>query len=206
MRATEEDNEMDFKDLGMVLPLLAGLATAPGVAAAASSHRCVAGQPTAASYHWNFQQEASQLLDSLRQDAAQLKDHAANLEQFAMRPNLSWNAHATELTAIRGEVNDMGAKLCRLESIRRVLAPWQQDVVDRTAPELRLLADNVQAAIAFVNQRQDAFWMPAYRLYVTNLYTEANRVSGSVANYETYVKVHREDQQLQKELGVRAGA
>jgi hypothetical protein len=197
---------MEFKDFGMVLPILAGLAIAPGIAAAASSHECVAGPPTAASYTWNFQQEASQLLDSVRQDAAKLKDHADKLWHFAMQPNMSWNAHATELTAVRDEVNDMGAKLCRLESIRRAAAPWQQDAINQTAPEIRLLADNVQDAIAYLNQREGEFWMPAYRLYVGNLYKEANRVSGSVKTYETYAKVHSEDQQLQNELGMHAGS
>ena len=62
-------------------------------------------------------------------------------------PNVTWDAHADELEYLKSEINDIGAKLCRLQTIRRVVAPWQQNVIDQIATDTQLMADNAQDAI-----------------------------------------------------------
>jgi hypothetical protein len=49
----------------------------------------------------------------------------------------------------------MGAKLCRLETIRMAVAPWQQAEIDRIATRGGLMADNTEDAIHFLNAHQN---------------------------------------------------
>ena len=53
------------------------------------------------------------------------------LQSFARDPHMTWDAHADELEYLKSEINDIGAKLCRLQTIRRVVAPWQQNEIDQ---------------------------------------------------------------------------
>jgi hypothetical protein len=196
---------MQVKSFTRTLSLISALAVAPVFAVAASPKECQPGPPTAESYQWNFQREASQLLQGIQEDAMNAQDHANLLENFDTNLSVSWRSHAGELTAIKHEVNDMGQKLCRLETIRTALAPWQQKAVDRVAPDVRLMADNVQDAILFLNHNQNTLWLPTYRKYAKNLYQEASTLSQSVKSYEEYAKAHREDLNLGKQLGLSQG-
>lgn len=170
--------------------LMGALAALPTAALALTPRKCGAGQPTAASYTWNFQKEASGLLQNVRADAAQAENHAATLQTFALNENISWEAHADELNQLKINANDMGKDLCRLTTIRRVLAPWQQQAVDRIAPQIQLIADNAEDAIHFLNHHQETLWRPDYRQYIGNLHHEASHVSHTVRHSETVARLH----------------
>jgi len=100
----------------------------------------------------------------------------------------------------------MGRKLCRLESIRRVVAPWQQAEIDRIAPTLRLMADNTEDAITFGNGHPGELWLGRYRTYTDSLYDEAQTLSHSVGTAVSYANTSKDYQDLQRELGVPAMA
>ncbi|HZT33129.1 MAG TPA: hypothetical protein VFA33_24795 [Bryobacteraceae bacterium] len=186
--------------------ILAGaMAALPVISLAGTSGACTSAAPTAESSHWNFQQEASQLLDDIQMDASHAANRADELQSLYQSPTVDWLSHATQLNNVRDEVNDMGNKLCRLETIRRVLPPWQQKAVDDAAPLVRLMADNAQDAITFLNGHQEELWEPVYDKYINNLSTESRQLSRSMRNFEEYAKVHHEDRNLGKSLGMTAG-
>ncbi len=78
----------------------------------------------------------------------------------------------------------MGRRLCRLEQIRRVAAPWQQKAIDDAASSVRLMGDNVQDAINFLEAHQADFWEPSYRQNVANVFNESGQLSQSVKDLE----------------------
>jgi hypothetical protein len=197
---------MNLKHCATTFLVFAGMAALPATSLAAESHACAPGKPTPQSYTWDFRGEASRLLNDIQVDAAKAQQHASKLDVFAADPLISWQTHAGQLASIRREVNDMGRKLCRLEVIRRVVAPWQQEAIDRTAPSVRLMADNAEDALVFLNNNQGNFWQPDYQKYVANLDQESGQVSHSVKTFEEYAKVHSEDLHLRKELGTKAGS
>jgi chromosome segregation ATPase len=196
---------MQLKHFPGALLLAAGVAALPVVSLAADSRTCVAGKPTPASYTWNFRAEASQLLNDIQTDAAHAQQHADRLQTYASELQISYQSHGEELDAIRAEVNDMGRKLCRLEVIRRVVAPWQQAAIDRAHKLIQLMADNTQDAILFADRRQEDFCMSPYPKYAANLYRESKELAHSLRTYEEYAQVHREDSQLEKTLGMGTG-
>jgi hypothetical protein len=100
----------------------------------------------------------------------------------------------------------MGKKLCRLETIRRVVAPWQQETIERIASQLPLMADNTAAAIEYVNAHQQDLVNPTYQRYADNLYSEATDLTQSAGNAVEYAKVLGEYHRLRNEVGVATKA
>lgn len=187
-------------------PVLAAMTVLPASSFAADSHACVSQEPTAQSYKWNFPNEAAGLLNDLQADAARAESHAATLQSLAANDQISWQAHAEQLEHLKSEVDDMGTKLCRLETIRRVVAPWEQKAIDRAAPDIRLLADNTQDALTYVRRNESEFWRPTYMKYTDNLYAESRQLSKSMKNFEEYAKSRSKELQLQKALELKTGA
>jgi hypothetical protein len=163
--------------------LIAGMVALPP-ASQAAPQTCPAGKVTPASYTWNFQAEASRLLNRIQADARRAQYRADKLANSSLNGAVPWQVNATQLTGLKHEVNDMGRRLCRLEQIRRVAAPWQQKAIDDAASSVRLMADNVQDAINFLEKYQDNFWEPAYRHNVSNVFHESAQLSQSVKNLE----------------------
>lgn len=193
---------MSIKRLITILGVCVALTGLPLTLEAVTSNECACGKPTAASYTWDFHREADTLFQGIQFDAQRVTNHAANLQSFADDPNVTWQVHATELNQLRTEVNDMGNKLCRLETIRRVVAPWQQETIDRIASTLPLMADNTTDAIAYVNAHQHDLLNPTYWRFADNLYSEGTQLTQSAGNAVEYAKVLGEYHTLRNEVGV----
>jgi hypothetical protein len=170
-------------------------------AATKSENRsCALGTPTAASYTWNFPSEAQELLGDIAADAREARMHSDNLDRFALDPDISWQEHAVELSAVREAVNDMGTKLCRLETIRRVALPWEKKAIDDAAPLISEMANEAQAAITFLNDHEENLFNPAYNGFTAGLYQRSDKLAKEMNEFEKFSKVHREDIQLEKSL------
>jgi hypothetical protein len=166
-------------------------------------HECVPGSPSAASNTWDFKAEANSIFQDLETLARQTSNDADQFETYD-RGNGMGLVQADQLDILKQEVNGMGAKLCRLESIRRVLAPWQQTEIDRTAEEVQLMADNTQDAIVYLNGHEEELWVPTYQKYATNLYKEAGALTESLREAVTYARLSKEYQDLRHKLAVPA--
>jgi len=182
---------------------LAALVMSAPQAQAGTLHECAAGKPTAESYTWNFKGEANQIFQDVELDARQVMDHADHIKSISMDTYVSRADHADALDTMKVEINDMGAKLCRLETIRMAVAPWQQAEIDRIATAVRLMADNTEAAIHFLNAHQQWTWRATYRKYADNLYSQARSLVNSTRDAVTYAKVSHEDRTLRQRLGIR---
>ncbi len=165
-----------------------------------TSQSCVSGAPTAQSYTWNFRQEAEGLLDDVGAEAWQASFHADQLQNFSQQ--IAWQEHADELNAIRAEVNDMGSKLCRLEAIRRVVAPWEQKAIDDAAPLITEMANEAQSAITFFNDHRNDLFNSAYHAYSEQIYEQSSKLSHEMREFGDFGKVHQEDIRLEKSLGL----
>ncbi len=179
----------------------AAMALSAHAAVAPKAQACAAGTPTAASYTWDFKGEANAIFKDIQSDAQAVRYHADTIHSYAGESGLDWQAQGDELEQMKDRINDIGEKLCRLETIRRVLAPWQQHVVDQIAVTTRLMADNAQDAIEFGNTKSNALWLPAYQKYVSNLYDEAVTLTHSTGNAVEFPSVSKEYRDLGQAVG-----
>lgn len=169
--------------------------------AATASHQCVASEPTAASYTWDFKGEANTIFQDIQSDAQQALYHADMLQSYARDPQMTWDAHADQLDSLKSEINDIGAKLCRLQTIRRVVAPWQQNVIDKIVTDTQLMADNAQDAIVFGDTHRNELWLGTYQKNVNNLEDEATALTHSVGNAVQFASVSNEYRELRQDVG-----
>ena len=191
--------------------LLAGCFSIATTAVAASTTKkscecCEHGTPTAASYKWDFKGEANAIFSDIRADAEQASEHADQLAGFTRNDQIDWEEHAEQLDGLKADVNDMGTKVCRLETIRRVVAPWQQAEIDRIAADVRLLADSTEDAIRFGDTHSRELWLPTYQKYVNNMFDLSGKLEHSAATAVAYANASKEVHNLRHELGMPAPA
>jgi hypothetical protein len=176
----------------VTVPVIGITALSPALLIAARANRCAAAPATAKSYTWNFSDEASNLLKNMRFEARQVAYQAAELNSVSTNSDTGfYGAEAQGLTQIKADIDHMGKQLCRLEEIRRVTAPWEQQTIDRVAPLVQYLADNTNDAFSYVNAvaqsdsvNQGEFWRPSYRTTVDRLYSEAETVARRIHRSE----------------------
>lgn len=179
--------------------LLAGALVLPA-ATRSTTRSCTVGTPTAQSYTWNFRQEAQGLLDDVAVEAYWTSYHADQLQNFSV--DVDWQEHADALNAIRAEVNDMGTQLCRLETIKRVVSPWEQKAINDAAPLITEMANEAQAAITYLNQNHNHLLNPTYHAYSEAMYQQSTRLTGQMNEFDSFGKVHQQDLRLEKSLGL----
>ena len=128
---------------------------------------------------WNFPGEASQLLKEIQYTAAKLKDHAQTLKSYP-RSGISRTSHASQLTAAKENINAIGDRLERLQTIRHTALPWQQQAIDSIVPVAANLATHVGAAIHHLNQNPSHLWAPTYREHLKTMADRADQMKQSV--------------------------
>lgn len=169
---------MPFKSLTKIMCVLT-LTAIPGgslLAAGSAGPLCTCVSETA---DWNFPSEASQLLEEIRSASHRLTDNTANLKSFG-RGGMSWQSHAGELMLIKEQINSVGERIQRLQAIRHVVAPWQQEAIDSVRPIALILAARAEAAIRHLNENQTYLWSETYQDHLTTLTTRAGQMKKSV--------------------------
>lgn len=175
---------------------------APASTSSSCPHACVAGKATPASYTWDFKTEANKTFRVIQNDLELAADDADQFQQGEAQPYPDWQSQGGALNDLRDHVNDIGARLCRLETIRRVLSPWQQKAIDRIAPTTTVLADNAQSEITFGNAHPQELWQNYYRGVARDMVDEVTILQHSVAKAVAYPHVRKEYRGLQRQLGV----
>jgi len=174
-----------------------------------STDQCQTGPVTPASYTWNFPNEASHLLQQMKDQAIQVRDQADQLRAFDREGALiSWDVDADVLTNAKAEVNTMDKELCRLRVIRRVTLPWQQEAIDRVVPKMIELTDYVGDAIQNVNDHHMTVNTldKSYAEEADFVYQRANNIARSIGNFEEYAAARTEIHQLSPKLDMQAGS
>jgi hypothetical protein len=169
---------MQLNNLTRIMSILAVAATSGGslANAAPAVSACNCASETA---DWNFHSEASQLLKEIRSSAHRLTDNAENLRAF--RPGgVSWQGHANELMLAREQVNAVGERIQRLQAIRHVLLPWQQEAVDSVTLRATDVASRTEAAIRHLNDNRNQLWSETYQDHLKTLASQASLMKHSV--------------------------
>jgi hypothetical protein len=187
---------------------LAAVFVAPAMAME-RTRACVAGKVTPSSYTWNFKAEANQIFQYIK---VQAQDAKYDADQLAvLNPDgpdqMSWRNDIDQLNHVRGDLNRIESKICRLETIRRVVDPEQQRTIDQIAVSARLMADNLQDAYTFGNAHSHELWTPAFQKNLKNLYSEASTMTHSVDQAVQYAKLSKEDREVARKIGeLRTGS
>jgi len=163
-----------------------------------------AQQPTALcpnAVTWDFQKEASGLLGEVQVLSGKLRLDAEKLESFP-RSKLSWESHANQLSLVREHVNQIGDRLKRIQEIRHVTSPWQQQAIDRIVPVAAELASRTQAAIEHLNENKSYLFAPTYTDHLSTIAQQAGELKDSVNTFVEYGNTRQKLEQLQQKLEI----
>lgn len=138
-----------------------------------------AGGTTCQTEDRNFPAEASGLLKEVQFTATLLSRDAAILQSYS-RGVLSRESHADRITVVKHHINAMGEKLNRLQAIRHLVTPWQQQAIDSVVPPAVMLAAHTQAAIEHLNERRNNLWHPDYTDHLRGIYDRSSQVKEAV--------------------------
>jgi len=141
---------------------------------------------------WDFRAEASQLLEQIQSEAAQLRAHAATLKTYT-RGGFDWQTHAGQLTLAKNSINEIGERLERLQSIRHAAEPWHSQAIDSIVPVAVNLAGSTESAIQYLKENRNRLWSPAYTGHLNSISERADQV-------KEYVDLHLEMASTQNKL------
>jgi len=127
----------------------------------------------------NFPAEASSLLKQVRFTATLLTRDAAILESYS-RGTLSRVSHVDRITTVKHHINTMGEKLNRLQAIRHLVTPWQQQAIDSVVSPAVMLATHTQAAIEHLSDRRNNLWHPDYTDHLRGIFDRSAQVKDAV--------------------------
>lgn len=186
--------------LSSAIPAFSGSLRAP------IPSECVQGKPPAASFHWNFYEEANALFQDVHAGAQKVTRYADQLKIFTDDPAATSHVGSSDLSRLKAQVNDLDQIVCRLETIRPAVAPWQQRAIDGIASNAQMLDDNTQAAIRFIDSHRKELWNPTYWQYTDKLSSEGSNLTRFSETAVKYGKVLRDYRRLDTELGAPANA
>ncbi|HET9179469.1 MAG TPA: hypothetical protein VFQ24_14015 [Terriglobia bacterium] len=139
-------------------------------------------------YNWAYAEEASGLLQEIRSLSSKAADKADLLNFASRRNSLDWRSHAGHLGEISTHINAMGDKLDRLQEIQSMIAPWQQEAVERVVPTAATLAGHTEEAIAFLNEHQIRLWTPTYTDSIKAMSEHVEEINSTVSSFLDYGK------------------
>lgn len=180
--------------LGLATLFLAG-------SVAASSLRAPAAEPVAAS-DWDFQKEATGLLGEVKTIAYNLERDAETLSAFARDNRVSWHTHAYYLNSVAGHINQINERLNRLQAIKHVTAPWQQQAVDRVAPTGAEIAGRAQAAVDHLSANRLYLFADSYRDHLAVIADRSGDLKAAVGQFIDYGRAQQQMERLQQHLEI----
>jgi hypothetical protein len=180
------------------IPITAFLMFGP-VLAFAATQPCNIRSPA---YPFDYSREASQLLDSMRQEAQQVVHNDTILRTNATDPSFPSPNDANRLNFIRGEADAMGQQLCRLRSLKSVAEPWEQRAIARVASQVRYLADNTGDAFTYIHNHERGLRTAQFRQYTHNIDSGANAVSRTIRRAENREQIRTDETETGADAGL----
>ncbi len=166
----------------------------------ASTAKFEAGSPTSKSHTWDFAKEANQLFGQISNNANNMQREAEELNMLASSYRADWMTQANLLQQIRGDVNDMGDAICRLQVIRRAVLPWQKEAIERATPMVTSLVHDTQEAIVLLNDNHSRWFATDYVTYASRIYDRTERIKDAADRFVQYAQVRQQLNHLENTL------
>ncbi|MGH9468850.1 MAG: hypothetical protein ACRD1N_00745, partial [Terriglobia bacterium] len=105
--------------------------------------------------------------------------------------------HAAQLTQMRAQINDVGARLARLQEIKHVTAPWQQQAINRLQPLAEDVAQHTESAIVHLNENGNYLFAPSYQEHLAEAMDQAKGLKETAGNFLAYNSAQQRLDRLQ---------
>jgi hypothetical protein len=144
--------------------------------------------------------EAARILKDVEEQAYEVTDHAGTLQMASGIAASSQQFHASELEAIKEDVNAMGKEMQRLQALRQSEAPWEQGTVARVLPLLKQVAATTDQEIRYVNDHPQKLALPEYRNMTKKLYDQSTALWKALHDSIKLANLREREMRLRKDL------
>jgi hypothetical protein len=156
--------------------------------------------PITSAYSPFTEDQVSDVLRQVQSRAYQLSVDADVLQSYTHGSQLTWQAHASKLNAVRGHINAIGQHLRYLQNVHGASAPWQQQAINRLVPSAAMIADSTTAAIGLLNDNRRHISLPEYADHVQALYQQADQLKQSMNHFVELDKTQQKLEAIQNSL------
>ncbi len=154
---------------------------------------CTSAQLTEESYTWDFSAEAASRIVQLQADVGRVQDGVDLLLFYALRPgDISRQTYFENIDEALRRTAAIADNSCRLAMVRRMLAPEQQEIVDRLRPIVVALVESAGELRELITEDRLARYEPEFRARLNELSNWASQLSESLGmDGETYKSASR---------------
>jgi Mg2+ and Co2+ transporter CorA len=144
--------------------------------------------------------EAARILKDIEEQAYEVTDHAGTLHLASSIAPSRREFNASELEAVKEDVNAMGKEMQRLEALRQNEASWEQETVTRAMPLLKQVAATTDEAIRYVNDNPQKLALPEYQQIAKKLYDQSAVLWKTLHDSVKLANLHEREGRLTEDL------
>ena len=147
-----------------------------------------------------IQKETAELLAEIQKETAELRPHPYTLGRFAWDSQYSGKNRSTFLDRAMGHMNAVEERIGKLQHIRHLVLPWQQQAITEVTSHARRVAASIQAAIVDLHENQNRLFVSKYRDHLTTIADRSGDMKYTVDKFLDYEKTPKEARRLQHEM------
>ena len=154
---------------------------------------------------YSIQDEAARILKNIEEQAYDLHDHALTLNAATGIQTLEREFFVEQMSAVRQDVNTMGAEITRLEALAESGSEAQRDAVAKAKPQLEAIAAQTTAGIRYLDEHPDRLQFPEYRKITASLASGTETLWRQLHDTDALASVSRREQRLRSDLAKTEG-
>ena len=112
---------------------------------------------------------ASILFAEIQKETAELRPHPYPPGTFAWNAPYTLQSRVTFLDRADSHMNAVGERVAKLQHIRRLLLPWQQEAITEVTSHATRVKADIQAAIVHLRENQNRLLVAEYRDHLTTI-------------------------------------
>lgn len=139
-------------------------------------------------------------LQDIQANIVQAERETETIGQPAMMERMSWQVQQQYLTRMKDNLNQIGAKVKRLEAEQDSLALWEREALAEIVPTLHDAATNVDLAIRELNENQISPWHSHVAKYAAKAGEDEQKAMKTLHAYFKMDNAARAEKKSREEL------
>src|SRR4029077_19137108 len=119
---------------------------------------------------------------------AELRSHPYPPGTFAWNAPYTLQSRVTFLDRAEGHMNAVGERVAKLQHIRRLVLPWQQQAITEVTSHATRVKADIQAAIVHLRENQNRLLVAEYRDHLTTIEDRSEDMKQTVDKFLNHEK------------------
>jgi len=135
-----------------------------------------------------IQKETAELLGEIQKETAELRPHPYPPGTFAWNAPYTLQSRVTFLDRADSHMNAVGERVAKLQHIRRLVLPWQQEAITEVTSHATRVKADIQAAIVHLRENQNRLLVAEYRDHLTTIEDRSEDMKQTVDKFLNHEK------------------